>query len=797
MLDYIKFSFRLLSKTKLYTLISVFGLAVGISCCILISMFVQNELSYDNFHPNKNKLYRITTIGRGITTGKSSFGIGPTLYKDNPEVVNFCRYRSLGPIIDVQYKGVQFNENRIILADTSFFNIFGFKLLKGNKSTILKKPHTIVLSQKMAKRYFKDEDPLNKVIKINKEPYTVEGIVENQPDNTDIQYQAIVSMSSMKHKTQEYYYKDWFRVACFTYIKFDDIPNITDFQVKLDKFSLKYVKPWGEANDTKQVDYYRIQPIEKVHFDNKHQFDSPKGNISYVYIFSSIALFVLLIACINYINLSLSKSTNRAKEIGIRKTLGSNDQDIKIQFLVETLIITIIAFSIGLIFIEILLPLFNNLTIKSFNFRNFISVSSIFYSIIFIIIITLLSGVYPAFILSSFTPIEVLKGQKGKRNSIGVTRKILITVQFAFSISMIISSIIVFQQMTFMKNKDLGFEEEKTLVFRIPNDSSFHKKLESIQEKFKKLPNVQKTAFSTDVPGLGFGDLMFRVEQNGAMKDAQLRLIGCDEDYLNLLNIQLLYGQNFNDTLSSQNQSFIINESAAKKFGWNENALGKRMQWDLLPNGKASNDGIVVGIIKDFHTHSMHSEILPLAIQYSKKGKFFSVKLNGEDYLRKATELQSIWQAELGDRIIESFFLDENFNKQYQPEERMLKVFNYFTIISIILSTLGLFALTSFMIKQKTKEIGIRKILGASFGNIVFIISRDFVVLMTIGLLLAGVPTYYFMYRWLNEFPYHISLEILPLLTAALITFLVIMIVIFYNTLRTINFKPIDTLKNE
>ena len=798
MLDYIKFSFRLLGKTKLYTFISVFGLAVGISCCILIGMFVKSELSYDNFHPDKEKLYRITTIGGGFTVGLSSFGIGPTLYKDYPEVIDYCRYLSIGGIVDVKYKDKQFNERNIILADSSFFDIFGFKLLKGDLKGILTVPRTVILSEKMAQKYFGNQDPINEIININKNEYQIIGVIENQPDNTDIRYQAIASIGSLSKQRSDVFYEDWYRIVCFTYIKFNQIPDMVDFQAKLDEFSDKYVKPWGEANDTKQIDYYRAGPIEKVHFDNKHEFDSPKGNISYIYIFSSVALFVLLIACINYINLSLSKSTSRAKEIGVRKTLGSNEQDIKTQFLTETFIITLIAFFIGLIFIEILLPLFNSLTLKTFEFSDLISFSSFFYSITFIILITLLAGVYPAFVLSSFNPIEVLKGQKGKRTSIGITRKILLTIQFAFSISMIISSIIVFQQMTFMKNKDLGFDQDQTLVFRIPGDTVFTKKLDHIQQLFAKSPIVKKTAFSSTVPGAGFGELMFRVERDSVMKDAQLRLMSCDENYFELSDIKIIKGRNFNDEMSTEGaKSFIINKSVVEKFGWGDNALGKRMQWGLLPNGKAEHDGVVVGIIEDFHTQSMHNEIAPLAIQYVGRKSFFSVKLQGENYMRELAKLKSIWQEELGDRIMENFFLDDNFNQQYHAEERMLRVFNYFTIISIILSTLGLFALTSFMIKQKTREIGIRKILGASLNNIIFIISRDFIILMFIGLILASVPTYYFIDRWLKEFSYHINAGILPILIAAFITFVVIMVVTIYNTIKTTNFKPIDALKSE
>ena len=798
MLEYIKFSIRILSKNRLYTFINIFGLAVGISCCILISLFVTHELNYDNFHPDKERIYRLTTVGNGFTTGLTSFGIGPTLKKDYEEIEDYCRYLYVNELVDVKYKNKQFNEPKIMLADSSFFHFFGFKLLEGDANKVLSKPQSIVISQNLAYKYFGEENPLNDSIYINNRAYRVTGIVEDDPNNSDVQYNAIASMNSMRQNRREYYYKDWFRVICFTYIKLKDASNYSGLQEKLDAFSENYVRPWGIANDTKQVDFYRAKPIKEVHFDNSNEFDSPKGNFSYVYIFSSIAIFVLLIACINYINLSLSQATSRAKEIGIRKTLGSDHTDIKIQYYTETFIIAFVALFIGLIFVEIFIPTFNKLTLKSFEFSSLWNIQTVLYTLFFLLVLSFLSGSYPASILSSYHPIEVLKGQKGKRSTTGVARKVLITLQFIFSISMMISSIVVFQQMGFMKNKDLGFSKEQIMVFTIPSDTSLNKRLPSIQEKINAHPLVVSSSFSSSVPGKEFGDMMFRVERDFAMRDAQLKLVSCDESYLDLLDISILEGRNFTDDETKDGKKkFIINKIAEEELGWENNAIGKRIQWGLLPEGKARHDGVVIGVVENFHSHSLHSEISPMAIQYVENRNYLSVKIKDVKNQEGRDALMALWQKEIGNRIIESFFLDENFNLQYHFEERMLKVFNYFTFISIILSALGLFALTSFIIKQKTKEIGIRKILGASINHIIYLISVEFLVLMVVAFVIAGFPTFYFINQWLNTFPYHIELGSFPFVISGVITFFIIILVIIYNTIITGNFNPIDALKSE
>ena len=798
MVDYIKYSLRILRKNALYTAISIFGLAVGITCCILIGMFVNSEISYDNFHPEKEKIYRINTIGGGFTAGLTSFGIAPTLKKDNPEVADYCRYLGFGNFVDVQNDKLQFNEPDIILADSNFFSFFGFELLKGSKSKVISNPQTVVLSESMASKYFGDEDPINKSIKINKKPYQVTGIVQDCPDNTDIRYQAICSINSVNKDIEKVFYEDWYRVVCFAYLKFTNDVSANSFKSKLDTFSEKYVKPWGETNDIKIVDYYQLKNIEDVHFDNVHDFDSPKGNKNYIYIFSSVALFIIIIACINFINLSLAQSTKRAKEIGVKKTLGSTNFEIKKQFLIETFIITAFAFFIGLVMIEFFLPTFNILTFKNFIFRNLISLESIITLSFFVILIALLSGLYPAFILSRFSPMDVLNGGKSTQNkSIGFVRIVLLSLQFVFSISMIICSLLVYNQMSFMKDKDLGFDKEKVLVFNIPNDTVVAKKMDAISSEISSKPFVDKVAFSSTLPGSGYGELMFRVEQNDKLVDAQLKLMSCDENFIDLLGIQLIDGENFNKKLiDNESTSYIINEAAVAKFGW-KNPIGKRMQWGLLPNGKAEHDGKVVGIVKNFHFQSLHNKIAPMAIQFRKNRNLLSVKLQSGFTLEQITNLKEYWQEQIGNNIMETFFLDKSFNQQYRSEEKMLKIFNYFTIISLILAVLGLFALTSFTIKQRGKEIGVRKILGASTNNIILLLSKDFLIILLISTILGTIPSYYFINEWLNTFSYRIDLSLIPVLISALVSTIIIITIVVYNIASMNRIKPIHALKTE
>lgn len=794
----LKFSLRMMIRNKWYAVISILGLSLGISCCVLIGLFVLDELSFDRFHKDGDRLYRVTTMGQDFTAGLSNMAFGPTVKQDYPEVEDYCRMLNFGNKVEVQQGDIKFNENAIWFADSSFFNLFSFQLLEGDPQTCLTGAKTIVLSESLAQRYFGDDSPIGKALTVNRKEYTVTGVMEDDPGNSDIKYNALVSFSSLLPSFLEPALQDWFWITGFTYLKLTHHIAPADFQDKLDQISEKYVKPWGEANGTTAMNTYHIQLMQDVHFDNTLKFDTPKGNKSYVYILSLVALFLLVIACINFINLSLAQSTKRAKEIGVRKTLGAEASAIRRQFFAETIITTLVAFFVGLVLVELLIPGFNDLAAKQFDLTIIFTPASLLLSLGIIGFIAIAAASYPGLVLSRFDPVEVLKGALPSIGSVGVVRKVLIVVQFAFAIAMIFGTLVVVGQVDYMKGRDLGYSQEQQFVFRVPSDTNVTNRLDVIQQKFEQHPSVESTTISGNLPGGGFGEYMFRVEQEGVLEDATVRLMAFDDQYIDQMNMELLEGRNFDPNMGTDpTQAFIINEATVKEFGWGDKALGKRMQFGLFANDSAQFDGKVIGVVKDFHFQSLHNPIEPLAIQYQNTGgNFLTAKISG-NVSETVEALKADWAEFDPGRIQETLFMDERFNQAYQSEERMLTIFSYFTLLSILISVLGLFAVTSFMVKQRTKEMGIRKVLGASLGDVLRLISKEFLLLVLIGFVIATPIATYFLLEWLDEFAYSLTLGPQYFIVTALIIGVVAFSVIAWHAFQASKADPVVALKYE
>ena len=792
----LKYSLRILWKNRRYSIVSLLGLSVGLACCLLVGLYIVDELSYDQFHVKKDRLYRLSTKGRNITAGLTGFKVGPTLAEENSNIEGYCRLLNYGRRVQVNYQENSSYENGIFYSDPSFLDVFSYNEVLGSVTQALSTEGLVVISTSMANKYFGSLDVIGEEIFLDKHPFIVGAIIEDAPSNSDIQYNALVSMKSLNPQWAQVFGQDWFRIVCFTYLLFDEEQNPASLQASLDAFGEKHIRPWAEKNGSTEMYYYQAVPIEEVHFDNSNEFDSPKGKKAYLYIFGLISLFLLLIACINFINLSLAQASARAKEIGVRKSLGASKNAVRLQFFIETLLLTLTAFFFALVLVEIALPKFNELANKSFDIDRLLGLETLRISLILVLTVALLSASYPALILASFQPVQVLKGAMPKIGSVGFVRKVLVVLQFAFAISMMLGTMVVYGQMDFMKNKDLGFSQEQVYVFRLPSDSLFQEQLPELISEYESLGTVSSLSLSSNVPGQGYGELMVRIERKDSLEEATMRYMAIDEHYIPTMGLELIQGRNFiADSAFDAKTAFIINKKTAEVYGWGNDAIGKRIQIGLLADNQATINGRVVGVVKDFNYESLHHPIEPLAIQFISNFKaYLSVKIDGK-YDKTAKKMAYLWKEFFPKLMPEGFWLNHEFAKQYQAERNLLSIFAFFAGLSLTISVLGLYALSSFMIRLRTKEIGVRKVLGANYLDIVKIISSEFLRLISTAFIIALPLSFYFLSRWLDGFAYAINFQFAYIILTAFIALSLTAIIIVYHARRVSFSNPIFELR--
>jgi len=800
--NYFLLTLRNLRKNKLYAFISIFGLALGMSCTTLIALYVTHELSYDRFHEKKDRLYRVTATIKNtdiISTGSTSAAVGPALQQEFPEVESYCRVIKGPQYNTIFYQDKSFEETKVFYVDSTFFHLFSYRLLEGNPATALEKPFSMVISKSMSEKYFGNGPALGKTLRTVNNVYTVTGVVEDCPTNSDLQYNALISMSSFPAPVMENFLQDWFYITSMTYVLLNENTAGNDFRSRLPVITEKYVKPWSEVNGGIGTVDYDLQRIDEVHLDNSKKFDTPKGNRQYIYIFGMVGIFILVIACINYVNLALSQSFRRAREVGIRKTLGADRGQLIFQFIGESLVIAFISLFIGLVLVELLLPFFNGLAQKSFSPYSIFRTDLLLYYSGVILGVGLLSGSYPAFVLSSFQPVTVLKGILPRFGSSGYLRKALVVLQFVFSVLMILGTIVVFNQMSYMKGRDLGFNKEEVLVIQVPGDTSVINKMDYARQEMLNLPEVSQVSLNGGLPGYPLGELLFRIEQPEGMQERGIKFMPVDENFISVMGLELKAGRNLDPKKfpSDSLGGFIINETAARTFGWEE-PIGKRLQWGLLNNDSASNDGKVIGVVKDFHFASLHNPIEPLVMFcHTWGGGLLTLKLQTDDVQGALKKVEDTWRRIDKIHNFKYSFLDDTIGALYRNEERMLKIFGYFALISIFISALGLFALTSYATERRTREIGIRKVMGASVFTIGRLIGKEFIILVLTGFVIAIPIGYYFLSKWLTGFAYHVSLHPWFFILSAMIVLVIAAVAMSYNALKAANSDPVKALKYE
>ena len=789
--NYLKIALRNLIKHKAFSLINISGLAIGMACCLLIIIFVQDELRYDRFHDKSDRIYRMTSEWnqRGVIANYPLIfsGVPPILQNEFSEVQNFVRFDPrLNVLISSGDK--KFYEERLFYTDASVFEVFTFPLLKGDPKTALKEPYSIVLTENMAEKYFSGEDPMGQTLSIdNEHDYRIMGILKEIPRNSHIKFDFLASMATLE--AQDSRYGKLWAWNCYTYLLLPEGYSYLDLERKFPDFIRRHR---GE----KAVEAYTfsLQPLTSIHLHSHLGSEiEPNGDIRYVYIFSAIAFFILLIACINFMNLSTARSANRAKEVGVRKVLGADRIRLTKQFLGESLFLSLMALPVAVALVELFLPAFNALTGKDLRIDYFGN-SVVFIGLIGILLIVgILSGSYPAFFLSTFRPAEVLKGKLKAGSGSTLFRKVLVVVQFSISIVLIAGTIIIFNQLDFIRNKKLGFDKEQVVVLPVSR-SGIGQNFEAFKTELLQNPSVESVCGSTSLPSLLPTRSVFIPEGVEEGERLTLRNVLVDYDFIKTFGMEIIEGRDFSrDFATDTKEAFIVNEAAVKEFGW-DSALGKRLI-DL-----EGPRGLVIGMVKDFHFRSKHQKIEPLILSLLPSSRFVyfvSVKIRSSNISETLAFLKRKWNSFSPGWPFEYFFLDDNFNRLYKSEDRLRQVFLTFTFLAIFIACLGLFGLAAFTAEQRTKEIGIRKVLGASVPGVVLLLSKEFIKWVLAANVIAWPVAYFAMGRWLENFAYRISLGWGVFVAAAGLTLGIALFTVGFQAAKAALANPSDALRYE
>jgi putative ABC transport system permease protein len=791
--NYFKIAFRNLWKHKVFSLINILGLTVGLTAGFLIFLYVSFELSYDNFHSKSDRIYRIVadikTPTEVLHAGGPSWAVPHHIKPEFPEVEQSVRIAGDDNLL-IRKGDVKYMETAVMWADSGFFKMFDFKLIKGDPVKALTDPFSIVFTESAAKKYFGKEDPLGQTVIITGDalPAKVTGIMKDIPENSQIKGDMVLSMSTITREWNKNLDNQWGNYGAQAYVMLKPGTDYKAFEKKLPGFLER--RNGSEMKESQMFATLFLEPLRDVYLHTTRN-GSSTGNINNVYIFSIIAVFILAIACINFVNLTTARSSERAREVGIRKVVGALRTQLTGQFIGESLMLCFIAFLLSIGLISALIPTFNTVAGKEVSEGLFSHPSYVLMLLGAAVGIGLLAGFYPALVLSSFRPVVVLKGRFSTGTRGILLRKGLVVAQFTISIALIIGTIVVYRQMSYMRNKELGFSKDQMMVIDIggnPNKESF-------KQSLKGLPMVKSVSLSGSVPGSGNPGAYSQIENTkGELQIANLDLYFVDFDYLDHYKIKLLAGRGFSrDFMTDTTQAMVLNESAIKMFGYTkpEQAIGKQFkQW--------GREGKIIGVIQDFHFRGLQTPIKPLSMRMEDGGaNLISVNITGKDIAGTLKIIEDKWKAAITDRPFNYYFLDENFDKQYRAEERFGKLFFNFSVLAIFISCLGLLGLASYSTMQRTKEIGIRKVMGASVSNILNLLSRDFLVLVVISFFVAAPAAWYFMHQWLKDFAYRTEIVWWVFAVSGLLAVIIAITTISFMAIKAAVANPVKSLRTE
>ena len=797
--NYLITSLRNLRRNKLFSLINITGLSICISVSILLFIWIKDELSYDRFHEKVNQIYRLGWNAQvdsdEIKVATTAFPVGPAISELYPEILDYVRFREHNQVFSYNQK--VFSENSIYLVDKSVFDIFSFELIRGNPETALSHPDNVVITEETARRYFGDDDPMGKTILVDgKYPVTVTGLVKNLPSNSHLQFDILLPMSTFGIETVESWLQNWFSGNSYTYLLIDQHADIAALTNKLEGFYDEYVLKGEEIGARFS---FELEPLPWIYLNSTRIGQiGPTGNPANVVIFIAITFLIILLACMNYILISTAIATKRTKEISIRKVLGSDRKAIRNQFLFESVMISILSSFIALSLAELGLPLFNTLANKDYS-SIFSQLNSLIIAIpLFAVFIGIIAGFYPSVYVSRMQPIHILKMhspvQKGKLS----LRKSLVVLQFIISAGIIISTIIIYQQLGYVNNKELGFKTESLLVINADWDREVSRRYDALKQEFLNRHDVYGVAISgRAIGGLEARESSFLFQtRDGGTREMILTITEAGYDFKDVYNIPLTAGRWFSpDRPSDVDEAIVVNESAARRLGYvpPETIVGQRWNTELT--------GEVIGVVNDFHHKPLHQPVEPLGflntVPPQHNFQYITIAYNTDDVSSMLSGIENIWSEMVPHRPFTYFFYDDFLYDLYGDEHQFAQIFTVSSFLAIFIACIGLFGLVSFTVEQRRKEISIRKVLGSSIPGIFMLLSKEYALLVMVSILIASPVAYYFMTKWLENFAYRTSIGIGIFLLAMAAILLIALLTVSYQSIRAAYTNPVESLKYE
>ena len=807
--NYFKIAWRNLRRYKFISFINLFGLTVGLTCCLLILTYILNELSYDRYNKDADQVYRITRTfynGNGEPTLKLSTIAPPFGYympAEFPEIQKMTRLLNNGST-PMRYKDKLINQPDVYFADQNLFDVFTVKVLKGDPKTALSDPFSVMMTEETAKKYFGDEDPMNKVLRAyNKFDIKVTGIYKAFPPNAHLHPDILVSFNTLKDSAvygAQNLRTNWGNNSFFTYVKLPKNYDIKKMEARFPAFLDEHMANQYKGVKPSMATSLGLQKLTDIHLYSHTDLEAePNGDIDRVYVFSAIALFILLIACMNYMNLSTARSALRAKEIGIRKVIGARKRELILQFLSESVIICWLATLLAFVCLYFSLPWLNKLSGQQLSISILLKWQVLLPLLLTPFVVGFISGIYPALFMSAFTPVKTLKGLfKAGGTSVNF-RKVLVVTQFAISIVLIITTIIVFQQLHYMQNASLGYN--KSQIVTLPYYNQLDNQYESFRNSLLRNSAISDVGLSSRIPtGRLLDDMGASAPGEDSMVPvkAEIRYVATDYDFIPTYGITMVAGRNFSRDYGTDTSNFVINESAVKAVGWKspQEAIGKDFKYGFIT-------GHIIGVMKDFNFESLHQKIKPLIFimpaSASSNGYYnaISVKISGKNVSSALATLKNTWQKYLPDMPYQYSFLDEKFAKLYAVEQRQETIFTVFACIAIFIASLGLFGLSAFTITQRVKEIGVRKVLGANVGSIVTLLSKEFLKLVLISAIIAFPVAWYAMSKWLQDFAYRVDIHWWVFALAAVLTLFVALATVSFQAIKAAIANPVESLRTE
>ncbi|QEC79836.1 ABC transporter permease [Mucilaginibacter ginsenosidivorax] len=789
-----KLAWRNLKKNKLYAFINILGLTIGIASCLLIGIYIKHELSYDNFQANGDRIVRATMeyehSGGAQQIAVTGTKAGPQFKRMMPRVEAYVRTLKSSAI--VSYADKVFEEKSLLYADANFFKVFSFKLTDGDITSVLNAPDKIVITQKAAQKYFGGQQAIGKVLKVGSKTFTVSAVAQDVPSNSQIQYDFVLPFSLYLDRNGP---EQWWSANNMTYLLLNSKDDVIPLQKEIKNYMADVSK-----NELKMTGHeyltFNIQPLKDVHLHgNMPDEFEPGGSITYIYIMLAVAVLILLIACVNYVNLAIAQSAGRGGEIGVRKVMGAGKGELFWQFITESIFTAVIAAVLAVALAAFVLPLFNNISGKQLQLSAFGNPVILVGLAVLSLFIGFAAGAYPAILLSGANLAKILKSGFSFTSGQNV-RKSLIVFQFVISIFLIISTVIILQQLSYIRNKDVGYNKSNVVV--LPIDSKILPQLDALEKGLSLVPGVRQVAAANNEPiNVGWGDV---IKTNDGKK-ISVNAIPVDENFVKTIQLKMIAGSDYTHadlmTLDTSNNyknyrySFILNESAVKALGWTpEQAIGKTID--------KNTPGVIKGVVKDFNFKTFHDPITPLVL-FLNDDQLYNVfvRIDGNNTSQTIAELGKVWKSRISHRPFDYRFLDDDYDALYRTEQRTAGVFTTFSVLAILLACLGLFAITAFAVVQRTKEIGIRKVLGASIANIIMLIAKDFLALVVVATIIASPIAWYISSKWLQDFAYRIDIQWWVFVITGIAALLVAAVTVSIQSTKAALANPVKSLKSE